>query len=123
MAECNLQTITVSEAKIVSRVNGNYHKVASNEKENYYLKEDNTSALQYTTEYVSGVGQVSGWQIVDFRSGQVKYYASQDPADCPIGLTFIGVNGANTESFVLGEPSQPLVDPLFVWYEDIKKTY
>jgi len=123
MTECNLQTITVSEAKIVSRVNGDYHKTISNEKQNYYLKEDNTCALRYTTEYSSGVGQVSGWQIIDFQSGQVKYYALQSAADCPIGLTFVGVNGANTDTFVLGVSSQLLPDPFFVWHEEIKNTY
>ena len=82
MAECGLETITVTGATGYTDANGVYTKTSANSYQN-------TNGVVFA--YAGSTGSYGpGWYIVKTFP---RYFAAQDPADCPSGLTFEGKNG------------------------------
>ncbi len=95
MAECALETITITGADGFTDANGVYTKTGAN-------------MYQNSNSVVLARGSGETWVLVKtFPRYQSEV---QDPADCPLGLTFNGVNGT-AGSFTLPggapAPSQP----------------
>jgi hypothetical protein len=95
MAECSLETITITGADGFTNANGVYTKQSANS----YIN-PNGVLLAYS----EGGSFGPGWYVV---SSFPRYFAAQDPADCPSGLTFNGTFGT-VGSFTLAgaAPSQ-----------------
>ena len=94
MAECNLETITVTDINDYPNLNGVYTKESAN---NYV---NPSGARLLWSDYPDGgpLGiiplnapgqQGPGWYFMTGGESVLPvYFAAQDPADCPLGLNF-----------------------------------
>jgi hypothetical protein len=106
MAHCTLETITVTGAGMAV-VNGMY---TLDEETDQYIKNDEGVYIFYSIGGEGSGNNGPGWYVFTIppTGFGFRYYAAQDPADCPTGLTFVGINSQVGDSFVLegGAPSQ-----------------
>jgi hypothetical protein len=98
MAECSLETITITGADGFTDANGVYTKQSANS----YINPNGVTLV-----HSDGGSFGTGWYVVKIFP---RYFAAQDPADCPSGLTFNGTIGTVGSFTLAGDtptPSQP----------------